>query len=160
VLKQKYLSPGKLRQAIAERWEKLTAISGGCLYGKSCIPFGKECGLDASKMKYLIQKHNIFLNTPKQCIANNLNDIDEIMEVELKKNKNDGMDDTEMTLCKQFMDQLYAKGNNFFVGMEKTKVPGSLRILFHEQKADVVETFLLDLDTKLEDLAIVWLLRS
>jgi hypothetical protein len=98
VSKQKDLSPGKLRQAIAERWEKLTAISGGCLYGKSCIPFGKECGLNSSTMNYIIQQQNIFLNTTRQRIANNLNDIDEIMEVELKNIKNDGMDDTDMTL--------------------------------------------------------------
>jgi hypothetical protein len=98
VLKQKDVSPGKLRQAIAERWEKLMANSGGCLYSKSFIPFGKECGMDDSTMNYLIQEQNIFLNTTKQRIANNLNDIDEIMEVELKYRKNDGMDDTEMTL--------------------------------------------------------------
>jgi hypothetical protein len=83
VSKQNDLSPGKLRQAIAERWEKLTAISGGCLYGKSFIPFGKECGINDSTMNYLIQKQNIFLNTTKQSIASNLNDIDEIIEVEL-----------------------------------------------------------------------------
>jgi hypothetical protein len=103
-------------------------------------------------MNYLIQQHNIFLNTTKHRIANNLNDIDEIMEVELKHSKNDGMDDTEMTLHEQFMAQLDAKGNSLFAGMETTKVPGSFRILFHEQKADVVDTFLLDIDTKLEDL--------
>jgi hypothetical protein len=150
--KQKDLSPGKLRQAIAECWEKLTAISGGCLYGKSFIPFGKECGLDDSKMNYLIQQHNIFVNTTKQCIANNLTKINEIMEVELKNSNNNGMDDTEMTLREQFVDQLDAKGNSLFARMEKTKVPRSFRIPFHEQKSDVIDAFLLDIDTILEDL--------
>jgi hypothetical protein len=45
-------------------------------------------------INYLIQQHSIFLDTTKQRIANNLNDIDEIMEVELKNSKNDGMGDT------------------------------------------------------------------
>jgi hypothetical protein len=143
VSKQKDLSPGKLRQAIMERWEKLTTISGGCLYGKSFIPFGKECGLHDSTMNYLIQQHNIFLNTTKHRIAKKMNTIDEIMEVELKNSKNDGMND---------MAQLVVKGKIPFAGMEKTKVPGSFCILFHEQKPNVVDTFLLDIDTKLEDL--------
>jgi hypothetical protein len=68
------------------------------------------------------------------------------MEVELKNSKNDGMDDTEMTLREKCMAQLDAKGNSLFDGTEKTKVPGSFRILFHEQKADVIDTFLLDID--------------
>jgi hypothetical protein len=128
--------------------QKLMEISGGCLYGKSFIPFGKECVLDDSTMNYIIQQHNIFFNTTKQRIANNLNGIDEIMEVELKNSKHDGMDDTEMTLREQFMSQLDAKGNSLFAGMEKTNVTGYFRILFHEKKADVVDTFLVDIDTK------------
>jgi hypothetical protein len=62
------------------------------------------------------------------------------------------MDYTEMTLREQCMAQLDAKGNSLFAGMENKKVPGSFRILVHEQKADVVDTFLLDIDTKLEDI--------
>jgi hypothetical protein len=51
------------------------------------------------------------------------------------------------------MAQLHAKGNcTLFARMEKTKVLGSFRILCHEQKIDVVDTFLLDIDTKPEDL--------
>jgi hypothetical protein len=103
-------------------------------------------------MNYLIQQHNIFLNTTKQRIANNLNDKDEIMEVELKNSKNDGMDDTDMILCEQFMAQLDAKANSLFTRIENTKVPGSFRILFHEHKSDLVDTFLLDIDNTLEDL--------
>jgi hypothetical protein len=83
-------------------------------------------------MNYFIQQQNIFLTTTKQRIANNLNNIDEIMEVELKNSKNDAMDDTEMTLRKQFIAQLDAKGKSLFTRMKKTKVPGSFRILFHE----------------------------
>jgi hypothetical protein len=81
-----------------------------------------------------------------------LKDIDEIMEVELKNSKNDGIYDTEMAIREQFMAQLDAKGNSLFAEMEKTKVPGSFHILFHEQKADVVDTFLLNIDTTLEDI--------
>jgi hypothetical protein len=50
------------------------------------------------------------------------------------------------------MAQLDAKGCSLFARMEKAKVPGSFRILFHEQKAVVIETFLLNIDKKLEDL--------
>jgi hypothetical protein len=39
------------------------------------------------------------------------------MEVELKYNKNHGMDDTEMKLHEQFMSQLDAKCNSLFAGM-------------------------------------------
>jgi hypothetical protein len=142
------VSPGKLRQTIAERCEKLTAVSGGCLYGKSFILFDKECGLDDSTINYLIQQQNTFLNTTKQRIVNNLNDIDEIMEVELKYNKNDCM--IEMTLREQYMAQVDSKGNSLSAGTEKTKLPGSFRLLFHEQKSDDIDKFLLDIDTKLQ----------
>jgi hypothetical protein len=63
------------------------------------------------------------------------------------------MGDTEMTLMhEQFMAQMDAKGNSMFSGTEKKKVPGSYRILFHEQKAPTVDNFLPDLDEKLCDL--------
>jgi hypothetical protein len=80
-----------------------------------------------------------------------VNDIDEIMEVELNHNKNDGMDDT-MTICEHFMAQLDAKGNSLFASMEKTKVHGSFRILFHEQKYNAADNSFLDISTKLHDL--------
>jgi hypothetical protein len=47
-------------------------------------------------------------------------------DMELTHNKNDYMDDTEMTIREQFTAQLDAKGNSLFAGIEKTKVTGSM----------------------------------
>jgi hypothetical protein len=151
VSKQKEVTPGQLWQTIAEWWENLTNITGGSLYVKSFIPFRKECGLDDNTMHHLIEQQEVFLNTTKQWIVDNLNDIAELMDVELTHNKNDDTDGTEMTIREQFMAQLDAKGNSSFAGMENTKVPGSYCILIHEQKAVTVFIFSLDLDDKLRD---------
>jgi hypothetical protein len=52
--KEGHYERDQLRQTIAERWDNLTAITGGSLYGKSFIPFGKECGLHDNTMHHLI----------------------------------------------------------------------------------------------------------
>jgi hypothetical protein len=93
-------------------------------------------------MNYRFPQNNIFLNTTRQRIANNLNDIDEIVEVE----------SMEMTLREQFMAQVDAKGNSHFAGMENIKVPESFRIIFHQHKYDAFDNLLLDIYTKLQDL--------
>jgi hypothetical protein len=77
VSKQKEVTPGQLRHTIVERWENLAVITGGSLYGKYVIPLGKECSLDDKTMHHLIEEHNLLLNTNKQRIVANLNDIDE-----------------------------------------------------------------------------------
>jgi hypothetical protein len=83
VSKQSEIRSGCLRHTIVERWKKLNDISGGSIYGKSVIPFGKECGLGDTTMHHLVEQQNICLKATKQRIVANLDDIDELMDLDL-----------------------------------------------------------------------------
>jgi hypothetical protein len=48
----------------------------GTLFGKTFIPFGKEGGIWDEFMTTITQQQNHFLRSTKQCIVQNLNDID------------------------------------------------------------------------------------
>jgi hypothetical protein len=97
-------------------------------------------------MHRIIKQQHLFLNTTTQRIVANLNDIDKLIEVDLIQNKNNYIDDTGMTIRKQFMDQVDSTCNSLFAIMENTKVAGSYYVLFHERKANAVDIILTDLD--------------
>jgi hypothetical protein len=78
------------REELAERWSNLTIKIGGSLASKLCIPFGKESTLGDSEMTPIIEQHNLYLQTTKQKIVRNLNDIDE--EIDLEVNNDVDMD--------------------------------------------------------------------
>jgi hypothetical protein len=50
--------------------------NGGTLFGKIFIPFGKEGEIGDEGLMNIIQQQNHFLHSTKQCIVQNLNDID------------------------------------------------------------------------------------
>jgi hypothetical protein len=61
---------------MAEKWQRMTAKTGGTLFGKTFIPFGKEGDLGYDVMTNIIQQPKNFLRSTKQYIVQNLNDID------------------------------------------------------------------------------------
>jgi hypothetical protein len=61
---------------MAERWQRLTVKTGGILFGKTSIPFGKEGDIVDQVMTKIIQQHNNSLRSNKQRIVRNLNNID------------------------------------------------------------------------------------
>jgi hypothetical protein len=50
-----------LRATMAEKWQRINAKNGGTLYGKICIPFGKEGDMGDAIMTNVIQQQNKFL---------------------------------------------------------------------------------------------------
>jgi hypothetical protein len=61
---------------MVEKWQRMTAKTGGTLFGKTFIPIGKEGDIGDEVMTNIIQQQNkIFLST-KQRIVQHLNDID------------------------------------------------------------------------------------
>jgi hypothetical protein len=76
VTKTPGITSADFRAEMAEKWQKLTAKNGGTLFGKTFIPFGKEGDIGDEVMTNIIQQQNNFLRSTKQCIVQNLNDID------------------------------------------------------------------------------------
>jgi hypothetical protein len=61
---------------MAEKWQRMTAKTGGTLFGKTFILFGKEGDIGDEIMTNIIQQQNNLLRSTKQHIVKNLNDID------------------------------------------------------------------------------------
>jgi hypothetical protein len=61
---------------MAEKWQRMTVKTRGTIFGKTFIPFGKKGYIGKEVMMNIIQQHNIFLRSTKQCTVQNLNDID------------------------------------------------------------------------------------
>jgi hypothetical protein len=78
ITKRPVVSEQLSREELAELWSSLTIKSGGSLASKFFIPFGKEeSTLGDAEMTHTIEQHSLFLQTTKQIIVRNLNDINE-----------------------------------------------------------------------------------
>jgi hypothetical protein len=64
------------RADMAERWQRLIVKTGGTLFDKPFIPFGKEGDTGGDVITTFIQQHHTFLHETKQCFVQNMNDID------------------------------------------------------------------------------------
>jgi hypothetical protein len=82
---------------MAKKWQKLTARTGGNLYDKTFIPFGKEGELGDGIMPLIIHQQNQFLKNSKQRIIHNLNDINKIIEISLSDEIGMNMEATGIT---------------------------------------------------------------
>jgi hypothetical protein len=51
------------RADMAEKWQKMTAKTGGTLFGKTFIPFGKEGDIGDDVMTNIIQQQKNFLRS-------------------------------------------------------------------------------------------------
>jgi hypothetical protein len=49
------------RADMAEKWQRMTVKTGGTLFGKTFIPFGKEGYIGDEFMMNIIQQHKLFL---------------------------------------------------------------------------------------------------
>jgi hypothetical protein len=88
----------QFRANMAEKWQQLDANTGGSIFGKKFIPFGKEGDLGDDIMTAIILKQNRFLKKSKQHIIHNLNDIDEIVEISLAYDVDMDMEASGVTL--------------------------------------------------------------
>jgi hypothetical protein len=82
IAKQPGVSEQLFREELAQRWSNLSTKNRGSLESKFFIPFGKEYALGDSEMTHIIEQQNLYLQTTKQMIVRNLNDIDDEINFE------------------------------------------------------------------------------
>jgi hypothetical protein len=73
-------------------------------------------------MTHIIEQQNLYLQTTKQRIVRNLNDIDK--EIDLEVNDDVDRDGAGTTIREMFMKHLDNKGNTLFYSMEHTNTYG------------------------------------
>jgi hypothetical protein len=101
-------------------------------------------------MTHIIEQQNLYLQTTKQRIVRNLNNIDE--EIDLEVNNIVDMDGAGTTIREIFMKHLDNKGNALFHSMEHTNNSGVYRLLFDETNTAEVEILLATIDDSLDAL--------
>jgi hypothetical protein len=117
---------------MAEEWQRINAKTGGTLYGKTFIPFGKEGDMGDAIMTNVIQQQHKFLAETKQRIVHNLNNVDEIIEIALGEDVY--MDPAGFTLRDIFFNYHDKNGNRLIDSIEKTSTGGTYRFLFQQNK--------------------------
>jgi hypothetical protein len=88
IAKRPGVSEQLFREELAQRWSNLSIKNGGSLASKFFIPFGKESTLGDSEMTHIIEQQNLYLQTTKQRIVRNLNDIDGEINFETQDDAN------------------------------------------------------------------------
>jgi hypothetical protein len=73
------------KQRTLHTQQGLTAKTGGTLWGKTFIPFGREGGMGDGVMTSVFQHKNKYLQEATQRIVQNLADIDEIIEIDMNE---------------------------------------------------------------------------
>jgi hypothetical protein len=101
-------------------------------------------------MTHIIEEQNLYLQTTKQRIVKNLNDIDEEIDLEVKYDVD--MDGAGTTIREVFIKHPDNKSNALFDSMEHTNTSGVYRILFDETNTAQVDTLLATIDDSLNAL--------
>jgi hypothetical protein len=81
---------------MAEKWQRMTEKTGGTLFGKTFICFGKDGDIGDEFMTNIILQQNNLLRSTKQHIVQNLNDID--CPIDIVTGSAEEMDATTVTL--------------------------------------------------------------
>jgi hypothetical protein len=120
VAKTEGIKATEFRANMAKKWQQLDAETGGSLFGKKFIPFGKEGDLGDGIMMAIISKKNRFLKNSKQCIIHNLNDIDKIVEISLADDLDMDMEASGVTIREVLYNHKDKKGAQPFESIEQT----------------------------------------
>jgi hypothetical protein len=128
----------------------LTTKSGGSLASKFFITFGKESTLGDTEMTHIIEQQNLYLQTAKQRIVRNLNDIDE--EINLDPDDDVDMEGSGTTIRDFFMKHIDNKGNALFHSMKHKHTSDVYRLLFDETNTEKVDTLLATIAESLDAL--------
>jgi hypothetical protein len=98
-------------------------------------------------MTHIIEQQNLYLQTTKQRIVRNLNDIDD--EINFETHDDVNMEGSGTTIREMFMKHLDNKGNALFHSMEHTNNSDVYRLLFDETNTEQVDTLLGTIDDSL-----------
>jgi hypothetical protein len=139
-VKRPGVSEQLFREELAQRSSNLTIKSGRSLASKFFMPFGKEYTLGDSKMTHIIEQQDLYLQTTKQRIVRNLNDIDD--EINFETNEDVDMESSGTTIRDFFMEHLNNKGKTLFHSMDHTNISDVYRLLFDETNTEQVDTLL------------------
>jgi hypothetical protein len=126
----------------------MTAKTGGTLFVKTFIPFGKEGDIGDEVMTNTIQQQNNLLRSTKQHIEQNLNDID--CPIDIVMGSAEDMDAATVTLRDIFYQYKDDEGGQLFDAIEKTNKGGTYRFHFNESKIAIVDNMLNNLDSTLD----------
>jgi hypothetical protein len=99
-------------------------------------------------MTHIIEQQNLYLQTTKQRIVRNLNDIDD--EINFETHDDVNMEGSGTTTREMFMKHLYNKGNALFHSMKHTNNSDVYRLLFDETNTEQVDTLLGTIDESLD----------
>jgi hypothetical protein len=110
----------------------------------------KEYTLGDSEMTHIIEQQNLYLQTTKQRIMRNLNDIDD--EINFETHNDVNMEGSGTTVREMFMKHLDNKGNALFVSLEHTNNSDVYRLLFDETNTEQVDTLLGTIDESLDSM--------
>jgi hypothetical protein len=99
-------------------------------------------------MAHIIEQQNLYLQSTKQRIVLNLNDIDD--EINFETNDDVNMEGSGTTIREMLMKHLDSKGNDLFHSMEHTNSSDVYRLLFDETNTEQVGTLLGTIDESLD----------
>jgi hypothetical protein len=89
VAKTANTSASDFRNAMAEKWQGLTAKTGATIWGKTCNPFGREGGRGRCSHNISLSSKNNYLREATQRIVQNVSDIDEVIEIETTEDEDE-----------------------------------------------------------------------
>jgi hypothetical protein len=149
--KKQGMDPNRLRKTITQKWQTLNICTGGSLFGKPLIPFGRSRDMGGAIMTQIIHHKNTILKETKQRILQNLKYINEVVEMPLSKDISFSTDGAFM-IREAFTCYKDKQGGPLFTANESTQTGGSYRFLFNEKDAVEVDKALLGIDAKLESI--------
>jgi hypothetical protein len=126
----------------------MIAKTGGTLFGKTVIPFGKERDIGNEVMTNIIQQQNNSLRSTKQRMVQNLNYID--CPIDIVTCSAEDMDAATVILRDTFYQYKDDDRGQLFDAIDKTNTGGTYRFLFHESKIETVDNMLNNLDVILD----------
>jgi hypothetical protein len=144
IAKRPGVSEQLFREELAQQWSNLSTKNGGSLSSNFLIPFGKESTLGDSEMTHITEQQNLYLQTTKQRIVRNLNDIND--EINFETHDDVNMEGSGTTIREMFMKHLDNKVKALFHSMEHTKNSDMYRLLLDESITEQVDTLLGTID--------------
>jgi hypothetical protein len=129
----------------------LNIRTGGSLFGKHFIPFGRSGDMGNAIMTQIIHQQNTLLKKTKQRILKNINYINEVIEMPLSEEISFAMDGA-FTIREAFTCYKDKQGGPLFTSIESTQTGGTYCFLFNEKHAVEVDKALLGIDAKLESI--------
>jgi hypothetical protein len=136
------------RADMVEKWQRMTAKTGETPFGETVIPFGQEGDIGDEVMTNIMQQIFLLLRSTKQCIVQKLNDID--CPIDIVTGSAEDMYAATVPLQDIFYQYKDDDGGQLFDAIEKTNKGMTYIFLFHENKIDIFDNMLSNLDATLD----------